>query len=252
MKKLITIALAAALSAAMITCMAACSNNTDQQSSGSSAAPASNPFGWDMNSSAQSETTAASQPGGETTPSEVTAPSVPDYSSTVSFSTISETSTISTPIEPPVSGTSDLPLRSDISDFDDSDRDDSDFDDSDFDDSDISYEISKITPKGTVMPEYVGTWVWQVDFSSLSPEEASFARELYDPSTTDLRFILDASGTASMTASMYGETSSYSDGQWSAEGNTIYITFYNDTAAFTVNNGKMTSEYFAFGYFRKN
>lgn len=248
MKKLITIALAAALSATMIACMTACNNGGGEQNSNVSGTPTSNPFNWGPTSAAQSETT-DSQLSSNTTPSETPTPSVPDFSSTVSIEIVSQTSTVSIPpVEPTESGTSDLPLPSATGNPDDSDWDDSYIDDSDWEDSD---EYSTVTPKGTVMPEYVGTWVWQFDFSGLDPEEAALAEQFYDSANIDLRFILDSSGSVNMSIVQNGQTSSDSDGQWCAEGNTLYITYDGYTVEFSVNNGRMTSNEFEFGFFQK-
>ncbi len=253
MKNFITIALAAVLSVSMIACMTACNNGGGQESSNTSNTQTSNPFAWGTSSTAQSEN---NTPSGDNTSSETPVPSTPDFSSTVSYETVSQTSTFSiAPSEPAVSDTSDLPVPSDVisdpddSDWDDSDWDDSDWDDSDWDDSD--WEPSKVTPRGGVMPEYVGTWTFQYDLSSMDidPEYASMIQELMGD--IEASITLDSAGKASMFIAQSGESSSISDGQWSAEGSTVYITFGGETLDFTVSGNKMTSSSFDGGYFEK-
>ena len=261
MKKILTVVLAAALSVAMVACMAACNNGGGQQNSGSDASGVSNPFLWSTESLVESDTQssivtpASSVVESSTEPVSVVS-TVSDTSSEVSIvppeiSKVESSQVVSAgPASEPSVG-----YGSDIWD-DDSDilDDDSDIldDDSDIWDDDSSYVYSNVEPKGGVMPEYVGTWKFEYDFSSMSPEEASYAQAIAQMLNMEIVFTLDSSGVAGMTMSMSGETSSVSDGQWSAEGDTIYITFVGETLDFHYSNGRMSAEAFDGGYFVKS
>ena len=48
-----------------------------------------------------------------------------------------------------------------------------------------------------------------------------------------------------------GASESQDGGKWSAEGNSIYITFDEDTEEFQYSDGKMSSNLFKGGYFVK-
>ena len=268
MKKKLTVVLAAALSVAMVACMAACNNGGGQQNSGSDASGVSNPFLWSTESLVESDTQssivtpASSVVESSTEPVSVVS-TVSDTSSEVSIvppeiSKVESSQVVSAgpASEPSVGYGSDIwDDDSDILD-DDSDilDDDSDIldDDSDIWDDDSSYVYSNVEPKGGVMPEYVGTWKFEYDFSSMSPEEASYAQAIAQMLNMEIVFTLDSSGVAGMTMSMSGETSSVSDGQWSAEGDTIYITFVGETLDFHYSNGRMSAEAFDGGYFVKS
>lgn len=265
MKKSLTIMFAALLSAAMIGCMAACNNGGGDQNSAANSTvstAASNPFDWGSQtpeqSNAQPETVSDIQQS-TFAPSAVSTdePSVTESSVEI----IVQPSMTSQPSEPDVidrepgvSDTSDLPLYSgeDSDDMDESDDwDISDDDDDDDDESSFDIDDSQVTPKGTPLPQYAGTWSWQYDFDSLDPAEASIARAMVDDYGLSIEFVLNADGSVSMVMTSGGASESQDGGKWSAEGNSIYITFDEDTEEFQYSDGKMSSNLFKGGYFVK-
>ena len=258
MKKAASIILAALLSGAMLVGMSACNNGGDQQSSAGSDQSTTNPFFVNSNSSAQSP--AASDTSTAVSDTSDTIPT--GESSAVSdVSTIPSASDISVPEnEPTESGISDLPTDQSsepvsfyVSDIDDSDisEDSDDFEDSD-DSEDSESEYPKIEPKGTVVAEYVGEWNFVYDFSDMDPEQASLYQSMVESMGITAVLKLDNSGSAVLSVTSNGESSTTEAGSWLADGTSVYVTISGDTAEFIYNNGRLRSDYMEGGYFVRN
>ena len=222
MKKIMTILLAAALSGTMLVGLTACSNNNNQNgTSNAQSASTVNPFADLSSAPAASEqsSTAGDNTDAETPSQESSLPA--DESSTAPQPSDVTQPSVSVSIAP----ASDISDTSKVSDGGQS-----------------SFQISNITPQGTVNPAYAGNYVLKMDWDAINPADYGVSsleeyKAYFD--MISMNMTLNADGTASSSASMMGQSSSSDNGSWLADGTTVYVTIEGSTAEFTYDNGKL-------------